>query len=189
MKHTKTNSFYLSKEWQKVRLKVLASDKCECQCCKEHGRYRRATTVHHVKHLDKHPELALSKYYTDADRVIHKNLISVCKECHETVCHPERLRHYVGHVVRHYDVTAKACPRPWVGDDINTYYRKTGNTLWNEFKTKLEEKAVEAWKTEIAEKALANGVIADETWKNKLDEPTPVWMVLALANKLKEVKA
>lgn len=30
------------------------------------------------------------------------------------------------HVVRHYDVTTKMCPRPWVGDDINTYYRKTG---------------------------------------------------------------
>ena len=43
------------------------------------------------------------------------------------------------HVVRHYDVTAKLCPRPWVGDDLNTYYNKTGNQLWEEFKTRLED--------------------------------------------------
>ena len=42
------------------------------------------------------------------------------------------------HVVRHYDVTSKLCPRPWVGDDINTYYGKTGNQLWAEFKARLE---------------------------------------------------
>lgn len=43
------------------------------------------------------------------------------------------------HVIRHYDVTAKLCPRPWVGDDINTYYGKTGNQLWAEFKASLED--------------------------------------------------
>lgn len=44
------------------------------------------------------------------------------------------------HVIRHYDVTAKLCPRPWVGDDINIYYGKTGNQLWNEFKQKLADR-------------------------------------------------
>lgn len=44
------------------------------------------------------------------------------------------------HVIRHYDVTAKLCPRMWVGDDINTYYGKSGNQLWNEFKAGLEDK-------------------------------------------------
>ena len=43
------------------------------------------------------------------------------------------------HVIRHYDVTAKRCPRPWVGDDVNTYYGKTGNQLWGEFKAGLED--------------------------------------------------
>lgn len=43
------------------------------------------------------------------------------------------------HIIRHYDVTAKVCPRPWVGDDINTYYGKTGNQLWKEFKASLED--------------------------------------------------
>jgi len=52
----------------------------------------------------------------------------------------------------------------------------------------VEDNTMEAWKTEIAEKALVSGVIADETWKDKLDEPAPVWMVLAIANKLKEGK-
>ena len=45
----------------------------------------------------------------------------------------------IDHVIRHYDVTAKLCPRPWVGDDINTYYGKTGNQLWSEFKERLED--------------------------------------------------
>ena len=41
------------------------------------------------------------------------------------------------HVIRHYDVTSKWCPRPWLGDDVNTYYGKTGNQLWAEFKSRL----------------------------------------------------
>lgn len=43
------------------------------------------------------------------------------------------------HVIRHFDVTAKYCPRPWMGDDINSYYGQTGNQLWAEFKSSLEE--------------------------------------------------
>jgi hypothetical protein len=42
-------------------------------------------------HLDEHPELALSDYYIGADGVQHRQLVSVCRECHETVCHPERM--------------------------------------------------------------------------------------------------
>lgn len=41
------------------------------------------------------------------------------------------------HVIRHFDVTAKWCPRPWMGDDINSYYGKSGNQLWAEFKAAL----------------------------------------------------
>lgn len=43
------------------------------------GKYKKAVTVHHVKHLRVEPELAL----TD------ENLISLCMECHE-VLHPEK---------------------------------------------------------------------------------------------------
>jgi N-acetylmuramoyl-L-alanine amidase CwlA len=43
------------------------------------------------------------------------------------------------HVVRHYDVTAKWCPRPFMGDDINALYGKSGNQMWAEFKASLED--------------------------------------------------
>lgn len=37
-------------------------------------------------------------------------------------------------VVRHYDVTHKQCPRPFVGDDINRYFLKSGEQMWYNFK-------------------------------------------------------
>lgn len=40
-------------------------------------------------------------------------------------------------VIRHYDVTHKWCPRPYVGNDVNKYYKKTGNQMWAEFKRSL----------------------------------------------------
>ena len=40
----------------------------------------------------------------------------------------------INHVVRHYDVTRKCCPRPLVGDDVNEYYGITGNQKWDEFR-------------------------------------------------------
>lgn len=40
-------------------------------------------------------------------------------------------------VIRHYDVSTKLCPRPFVGEDINTYYNKPGNVLWENFKEEL----------------------------------------------------
>ena len=88
----KTNPFYHSKEWRQLRRDILTADKRECQLCKEKGKYTKATHVHHVNHLDKHPELALKKHYSDGIEQ-KRNLMSVCKDCHETVCHPERLRH------------------------------------------------------------------------------------------------
>lgn len=44
-------------------------------------------------HLDKYPQYGLVRYIQDPTTGEWKrNLISVCKECHETVCHPERMR-------------------------------------------------------------------------------------------------
>lgn len=43
----------------------------------------------------------------------------------------------VENVVRHYDVTRKYCPRPYMGDDINTYHKVSGNTMWKRFKDQL----------------------------------------------------
>ena len=88
----KHNPFYDTPEWRRKRREILKRDKGECQVHKAKGEYRRATHVHHVKHLDKYPELALEDYYIDEHGEKQRQLISVCKDCHETVCHPERLR-------------------------------------------------------------------------------------------------
>jgi N-acetylmuramoyl-L-alanine amidase CwlA len=45
----------------------------------------------------------------------------------------------IDHVVRHYDVTHKWCPRPLVGDDINQYYGISGNERWARFKVRIME--------------------------------------------------
>lgn len=84
--------FYVSGAWQRKRLEVLEADRWECQVHRERGRYRRAELVHHVIHLRDRPELGLEDFYVDEDGVEHRQLVSVCRECHETVCHPERMR-------------------------------------------------------------------------------------------------
>ena len=41
------------------------------------------------------------------------------------------------HVIRHYDVTGKLCPRPLCGTDMNSYYRTSGDYQWQLFKQKI----------------------------------------------------
>lgn len=79
------HAFYTSSDWLRLRESVLASDHFECQHCKDRGRYTRATTVHHVNYVRKHPELALSTDYQNADGQQRRNLISLCHNCHEAV--------------------------------------------------------------------------------------------------------
>lgn len=79
--------FYFWTAWRHKREAVLRLDRYECQLCKAHGRYARATIVHHVKHLRDRPDLALSVY--DPDTGV-RQLISVCKRCHMAE-HPESL--------------------------------------------------------------------------------------------------
>lgn len=62
-----------------MRAAILRRDGYRCQMCKRYGRMRQATTVHHIKHLDEYPELAM-----DPD-----NLVSVCAACHAEL-HPEK---------------------------------------------------------------------------------------------------
>ncbi len=89
--------FYTSGPWIAVAGEVRRLDRNECQICKEHGRYRRANLVHHEMHLREHPRLALDIWYTDTDGVRHRNLRCVCKQCHEEVCHPGRLKKIRSH--------------------------------------------------------------------------------------------
>ncbi len=85
-------AFYASPQWRRKRKKVLSDDKHECQIHKAKGQYVKACIVHHEKHLDEFPELALEDYYINENGERKRQLISVCRECHESVCHPERLR-------------------------------------------------------------------------------------------------
>ena len=74
------DGFYHTPEWRHKRAEILRRDHNECvRCREEHHRLRQANTVHHIQHLDLHPEYAL----TD------DNLISLCFECHNEV-HPEK---------------------------------------------------------------------------------------------------
>ena len=81
--------FYVSREWRDLSAAVLRDDHRNCQIC---GRAGAAELVHHVRHVKRFPQLALSRHYTDERGVQQRNLISVCRGCHETVCHPERMR-------------------------------------------------------------------------------------------------
>jgi hypothetical protein len=42
--------------------------------------------------LEDYPEYGLVEYVELPDGTVRKNLVPVCRDCHETVCHPERLR-------------------------------------------------------------------------------------------------
>ena len=81
--------FYTSWPWKIKRKQILERDNRECQICKQDGKVTAGTgdnslIVHHVQELKTRPDLAL----TDS------NLLTVCNDCHENVCHPNRLGKY-----------------------------------------------------------------------------------------------
>ena len=84
----KIDDFYKSKYWRKLRKEVLKEQKEECQECLKLGKRTKANTVHHVQFVDKHPELALSKFYIHKGKQ-YRNLICVCPDCHNKL-HPEK---------------------------------------------------------------------------------------------------
>lgn len=49
----------------------------------------------------------------------------------------------IDRVLRHYDVSGKFCPRPFMGDDTNLYYHTSGNVQWQRFKERLVDEVVE----------------------------------------------
>lgn len=72
IQHHNIKAFYNSSMWLDIRADVLDEQHHECQRCKAKGLYSKAVTVHHIKYLRKHPELARTK----------SNLESICDECH-----------------------------------------------------------------------------------------------------------
>ena len=81
--------FYKSRYFRRLRAMVLEEQHNECQICLSHGKITAADTVHHVKHVRDHPELALSPYYYEGGKR-RRNLIAICKSCHANE-HPEKL--------------------------------------------------------------------------------------------------
>lgn len=75
------SDFYTSTAWKNKREAILNRDGYMCRNCKRYGRQRPATTVHHIKHFDEYPELALES----------DNLISLCEACHNLM-HPEKAK-------------------------------------------------------------------------------------------------
>lgn len=73
------SDFYTSAAWKSKRAAILSRDGYMCVRCRRYGRQRPATTVHHIKHYDEYPELALQ----------NDNLMSLCEKCHNYY-HPEK---------------------------------------------------------------------------------------------------
>lgn len=61
----------------------------------------------------------------------------------------------IENVIRHYDVSGKMCPRPFVGSDVNTYYNTTGDVQWQRFKERIEDEVVEKSKMIVDGKEVA----------------------------------
>lgn len=79
---TDIHKFYTWSKWLRIRQQVLNMDKTECQDCKLHGKYTKATTVHHQQYVKSHPELSLEIWYTFQGKR-YRNLVSLCHDCHE----------------------------------------------------------------------------------------------------------
>ena len=83
--YKKSDPFYHSKEWKRIRQVALMRDGGMCQDCMDRMRDgygikpRRATMVHHIIPLEERPDLALRL----------ENLRSLCDECHNRE-HPEK---------------------------------------------------------------------------------------------------
>jgi 5-methylcytosine-specific restriction protein A len=82
IQHNNIKAFYNSGAWQHLRQEVLDDQHHECQICKDKGLYSEAETVHHIKYVRQHPELALTKV----------NLIAVCEDCHYNIHHRAELK-------------------------------------------------------------------------------------------------
>lgn len=74
--------FYQSPAWSRLRAEVLAGSHYECAVCAQRGKYTRAVCVHHVHHVEDHPELALALHYFSGGESFAQ-LVPLCHECHE----------------------------------------------------------------------------------------------------------
>jgi 5-methylcytosine-specific restriction enzyme A len=75
----KVHLFYNSPTWRRARKRALTHDHHLCQYCLQKDVLTPADIVHHIHHLQDHPEQALDE----------NNLQSVCAVCHNRL-HPEK---------------------------------------------------------------------------------------------------
>lgn len=80
--------FYKTYQWRKFRNEIMNKKKNRCELCWNGGitgeavrRYKRATVLHHIKHLRDAPQLALRE----------KNMMALCDECHKLM-HPDEFK-------------------------------------------------------------------------------------------------
>lgn len=83
--YKKSDPFYHTAAWRRLRAVALSRDDGMCQECMRRFRLgygiapRRATMVHHIVPIEERPDLALRL----------ENLRSLCSECHNRE-HPEK---------------------------------------------------------------------------------------------------
>ena len=82
IKADKVQLFYYTEDWKELRADVLDFFHHECQECLKKGDYTKADCVHHIQEVRQHPELALSRYYTDSKGQTQYNLVPLCNTCH-----------------------------------------------------------------------------------------------------------
>ena len=68
----------------------------------------------------------------------------------------------IENVIRHWDVTGKICPAPFVGTTKNAYYKTTGDKQWQLFKEQLEE-AIEVRYNKLGE-------VKNQNYRKTLDK-------------------
>lgn len=64
---------YKSTRWKKKRESILRRDEYRCTNCRRYGRFRNATTVHHICPVEFFPQYEWESW----------NLTSLCSTCHD----------------------------------------------------------------------------------------------------------
>ena len=103
------------------------------------------------------------KYYITEDTT--KNAIALTKYLMKKYNIPAY------NVVRHYDVTHKSCPKPWVENP----------NLWFSFKAKIAE--ADHWCDSITETLYDKGIITDLNYWTDYDKPVEKGTLIALIDK------
>lgn len=98
-------------------------------------------------------------------------------------------KHNIRKVVRHYDWTKKNCPRILNNDSKWSDWSNFLADIYNQGGNKVSEQKVPAWKYAGIKYLHEQGLLDDlEGWKEKVDDPTPVWAVCLLLKKIDEQK-